>query len=135
MKPPMWKQVHLAADGWRTIHLIGDASEVPRGSGYLVVKVSFWAIDFPSGIKRGAVTLVPEEFLEAFEGRATYIAIGELCAFPLPIMLWSSAFARSHLLIWSDNLGILSASVAGSSAVFDINAVVAGLHLFLIKRG
>ena len=36
-----------------------------------------------------------------------------------------------HLLVFCDNLGILSAAVSGRSSVLDVNCLLTGLHLLL----
>ena len=39
---------------------------------------------------------------------------------------------ESHLLVFGDNMGVLSAVVKGRSAVLDMNALLGGLHLLLL---
>ena len=66
-----------------------------------------------------------------FKNRATYIAQGELFAPFLAILTNLKDATGQHLLVFCDNLGILSAAVSGRSSVLDVNSVLTGLHLLL----
>ena len=133
MVPAPWKIIRLSAASRRTIHVLGDASETPQEGSLPLVRISFWLVDVHSGIYRGGVTTLPHAAMRQFRSRAKYIAQGELFAFVLPMVLWASSILKVHLLIWSDNLGCLSAAVAGSSRQIDLNRIIAGLHLHLAR--
>ena len=75
--------------------------------------------------------MIPWQVLTMFKNRATYIAQGELFAPFLAILTNLKDAAGQHLLVFCDNLGILSAAVSGRSSVLDVNSLLTGLHLLL----
>ena len=94
--------------------------------------VSSWTgFDVASGIKRGSVSVIPWQVLKMFKNRATYIAQGELFAPCLAILTNLKDATGQHLLVFCDNLGILSAAVSGRSSVLDENSLLTSLHLLL----
>ena len=88
-------------------------------------------VDVASGIKRGGVSVIPWQVLKMFKNRATHIAQGELFAPFLAILTNLKDAIGQHLLVFCDNLGILSAAVLGRSSVLDMNSLLTGLHLLL----
>ena len=132
MVPPPWRQIQLSGDNRRTLHVFGDAAEEPALSGGMPkVTCCFWFVDVTSGIKRGGVSVIPWQVLKLFKNGATCIAQGELFAPFLAILTNLKDAAGQHLLVFCDNLGILSAAVSGRSSVLDVNSLLTGLHLLL----
>ena len=78
--------------------------------------------------------MIPWQVLKMFKNRATCIAQGELFAPFLAILTNLRDATGQHLLVFCDNLGILSATVPGRSPVLDVNSLLTGLHLLLTKR-
>ena len=94
--------------------------------------VSSWTgFDVASGIKRGGVSVIPWQVLKMFKNRATYIAQGELFAPFLAILTNLKDATGQHLLVFCDNLGILSSAVSGRFSVLDVNSLLTCLHLLL----
>ena len=77
------------------------------------------------------MSVIPWQVLKMFKNRATYIAQGELFAPFLAILTNLKDATGQHLLVFCDNLGILSAAVSGRSSVLDVNSLLTGLHLLL----
>ena len=83
----------------------------------------------------GGILTLPQEVLDSFDARATYIAMGEALA-PL-VMLYScpDRFRQRRVLLNVDNMGVVCGLVSGSSSTVDFGAILTAVHLALASRG
>ena len=78
-----------------------------------VVQVSWLTLDTASSVAVGGFTVVPDQVLQSFQERSTYIAQGEAFGPLLALHFHAGVLACSHNILFIDNLGVLSALISG----------------------
>ena len=94
-----------------------------------------WIVLHAAGSKRwGGVVDVPQEILNEFAVKNTYITHGEAMGPLLALYFNETTFKDSLTLFFIDNMGALSASVCGHSRVEDLALITYTFQLFSAKH-
>ena len=124
------RHIHLAGDTMDHIHIFTDAA-CSRSPPLLHFHVQLcWIIICPArSLKLGGVSVVPCPILESFGPKGTYIAEGEAFAPLLCLHHHATQLSHAHLLLFIDNMGVLSGFIKGSSSIADFGAILSAFHL------
>lgn len=99
-----------------------------------VVTVSFIVLDSSRGLRKGGFCVLPQELLNSFSARETFIAQGEAVAPLFLVKKHSNDLNETDVLLNVDNMGVVCGLISGSSSVCDFACSVNSFHLAMMAK-
>jgi hypothetical protein len=76
---------------------------------------------------------LPKEFFELLESRKTYIAHGEALAVLFALTHLGQLIAKSSIVLYVDNIGVLSCICKGSSRTAEVDSICNAICLAVVE--
>ena len=126
----LWRTIPISPAMRCEATMYTDASCEPEGTG-LRVACCWWLV--ADGCRRGGVLVLPQRVKDAFRGHKTLITQGEAFAPLFALWFMSEHVIDTDILLFVDNLDVVSALCGGGSSNFNIGGIIHATNFALAR--